>query len=51
MQVEAVVKWVSGKGTDGKEVVDGEKSYERLADIKCPVLVLAGKENEGSSSP
>jgi pimeloyl-ACP methyl ester carboxylesterase len=46
MQVEAVVKWVSGKGTDGNEVVDGEKSYERLGEIKCPVLVLAGKEDQ-----
>jgi hypothetical protein len=26
MQVEAVVKWISGKGVDGNEVVDGEKS-------------------------
>ena len=46
MQVEAVVKWVSGKGTDGKEVVDREKSYERLREIKCSVLVLAGKEDQ-----
>ncbi|KAN0090035.1 alpha/beta-hydrolase [Hyaloscypha variabilis] len=46
MQVEAAVKWISGKGTDGKEVVDGEKSYERLGEIKCPVFVLAGKEDQ-----
>lgn len=46
MQVEAVVKWVSGAGTNGKEVPAEEKSYERLGEIKCSVLVLAGKEDQ-----
>ncbi|KAE8447520.1 hypothetical protein EG329_010650 [Mollisiaceae sp. DMI_Dod_QoI] len=46
LQVEAVVKWVSGAGTDGKEVKDGEKSYERLGEVKCPELVLAGREDQ-----
>lgn len=45
-QVEAIVKWVSGAGTDGTPVKENEKSYERLSDIKCPVLVIAGKEDE-----
>lgn len=44
MQVEAVVEWVSGKGTGGK-VLDGEKSYGRLGEVRCPVLVLAGRED------
>jgi pimeloyl-ACP methyl ester carboxylesterase len=45
-QVEAVVKWVSGRSTDGTHVREEEESYERLGEVKAEVLVLAEREDE-----